>query len=67
MQDVAGMEVRREGGVAVREVVMAPGHGRADYLLHVDRRVRTPGGLGRQPVDRTASVDRHAPPSEHRA
>ena len=26
-------------GVAVREVVMAPGHGRVDYLLYVDRRV----------------------------
>ena len=26
-------------GVAVREVVMAPGHGRADYLLWVDKRV----------------------------
>jgi type I restriction enzyme R subunit len=26
-------------GVAVREVIMAPGHGRVDYLLFVDRRV----------------------------
>lgn len=26
-------------GVAVREVIMAPGHGRADYVLYVDRRV----------------------------
>lgn len=26
-------------GVAVREVVMAPGHGRVDYLLYVERRV----------------------------
>ncbi len=25
-------------GVAVREVPMAPGHGRADYLLYVDQR-----------------------------
>lgn len=25
-------------GVAVREAVMAPGHGRADYLLYVNRR-----------------------------
>src|SRR3712207_1128846 len=25
-------------GVAVREVVMAAGHGRADYVLYVDRR-----------------------------
>ena len=26
-------------GVAVREVIMAPGHGRADYVLYVDQRV----------------------------
>lgn len=26
-------------GVAVREVIMAPGHGRADYILYLDRRV----------------------------
>ena len=26
-------------GVAVREVTLKPGHGRADYLLDVDRRV----------------------------
>ena len=28
-----------EDGVACREVVMKPGHGRADYLLYVDKRV----------------------------
>lgn len=26
-------------GIAIREAVMAPGHGRADYLLYVDKRV----------------------------
>ncbi|MQA35727.1 type I restriction endonuclease subunit R [Modestobacter roseus] len=26
-------------GIAVREVIMAPGHGRADYVLYVDQRV----------------------------
>jgi type I restriction enzyme, R subunit len=26
-------------GAAVREVIMAPGHGRGDYVLYVDRRV----------------------------
>lgn len=26
-------------GVAVREVIMAPGHGRADYVLYVDQRL----------------------------
>jgi hypothetical protein len=31
-------------GIAVREVVMKPGHGRIDYLLYVDKAV---GGLPR--------------------
>lgn len=42
----AGWSVQDKGdlnlflpGVAVREMVMAPGHGRADYVLYVDRRV----------------------------
>ena len=26
-------------GVAVRGVIMAPGHGRADYVLYIDQRV----------------------------
>lgn len=45
--DAAGWVVQDKGqvnlfagpGVAVREVVMAPGHGRVDYLLYVDKRV----------------------------
>lgn len=43
----AGWNVQSKGqvnlfagpGVAVREVVMTPGHGRVDYLLYVDKRV----------------------------
>jgi len=42
----AGWSVQDKGalnlfvpGVAVREMVMAPGHGRADYVLYVDKKV----------------------------
>lgn len=37
-QDRRGLNLFASQGVAVREVVMAPGHGRADYLLYVDQR-----------------------------
>lgn len=40
-------------GVAVREAVMAAGHGRADYLLYVDRRVV--GALEAKPAGTTLS------------
>ena len=33
-----GLNLFAGHGIAVREVIMAPGHGRADYLLYVDRR-----------------------------
>ncbi|MGB7964284.1 MAG: DEAD/DEAH box helicase family protein, partial [Propionicimonas sp.] len=36
VQDRAGMNLYAGQGVAVREFIMAPGHGRADYLLFVD-------------------------------
>lgn len=39
VQDRKEMNLFAGQGVAVREVVMAPGHGRVDYLLYVDRRV----------------------------
>jgi type I restriction enzyme, R subunit len=39
VQDKTGMNLYAGSGVAVREVTMAPGHGRADYLLYLDRRV----------------------------
>ncbi|WP_199506333.1 DEAD/DEAH box helicase family protein [Geodermatophilus sp. TF02-6] len=38
VQDRAESNLYAGQGVAVRESVMAPGHGRADYLLYVDRR-----------------------------
>jgi len=36
VQDRADMNLYAGQGVAVREFIMAPGHGRADYLLFVD-------------------------------
>ena len=38
VQDRKDVNLFAGPGVAVREVVMKPGHGRADYLLYVDRR-----------------------------
>lgn len=37
VQDKASLNLFAGPGVAVREVVMAAGHGRADYLLYVDK------------------------------
>ncbi len=39
VQDRKDLNLFAGQGVAVREVVMKHGHGRADYLLHVDRTV----------------------------
>ena len=38
VQDRKAMNLYAGRGVAVRETVMAAGHGRADYLLYVDQR-----------------------------
>ena len=38
VQDRAAMNLFAGPGVAVRETIMAKGHGRADYLLYVDKR-----------------------------
>jgi type I restriction enzyme, R subunit len=38
VQDRSELNLFAGQGVALREVVMATGHGRADYLLHVDKR-----------------------------
>src|SRR6478672_3913118 len=38
VQDYRRVALGASAGVAVREFVMAPGHGRADYLLFIDRR-----------------------------
>jgi len=37
VQDRKDLNLFAGPGVAVREVVMKPGHGRADYLLYIDR------------------------------
>jgi type I restriction enzyme, R subunit len=38
VQDLRSMNLFAAQGVAVREVTMAQGHGRADYLLYLDKR-----------------------------
>src|SRR3954454_10997279 len=38
VQDRAAMNLFAGPGVAVRETIMAKGHGRADYLLYVNKR-----------------------------
>jgi type I restriction enzyme, R subunit len=38
VQDRSEVNLAAGRGVAVREFIMAPGHGRADYLLFLDRR-----------------------------
>jgi type I restriction enzyme R subunit len=38
VQDRRELNLFTGQGVAVRESIMAPGHGRADYLLYVDKR-----------------------------
>src|SRR5438270_138159 len=39
VQDKKNLNLFAGQGVAVREVVMKPGHGRVDYLLYVDKAV----------------------------
>ena len=39
VQDKKNLNLFAGAGIASREVVMKPGHGRADYLLYVDKRV----------------------------
>jgi type I site-specific restriction endonuclease len=39
VQDKKQLNLFANQGIACREVVMAPGHGRADYLLYVDQKV----------------------------
>src|SRR5687767_7416029 len=39
VQDKKDLNLFAGPGVAVREVVMKPGHGRVDYLLYVDKAV----------------------------
>ena len=53
VQDREGLNLFAGQGVAVREVIMAKGHGRADYLLYVDRRAI--GVIEAKPVGVTLS------------
>ena len=39
LQDRKALNLFAGQGIAVREFIMAPGHGRADYLLYVDKKV----------------------------
>ena len=39
VQDIRNLNLSAAQGVARREAIMATGHGRADYLLYLDRRV----------------------------
>ena len=53
MQDGKTLNLFAGDGIAVRETVMAPGHGRADYLLYVEKRVV--GVIEAKPVGTTLS------------
>ncbi|MFC8797239.1 DEAD/DEAH box helicase family protein [Promicromonospora sp. NPDC057138] len=53
VQDGSALNLFAGQGIAVREVIMAAGHGRADYLLYVDRRVV--GVIEAKPVGTTLS------------
>ncbi len=53
VQDRSGLNLFASQGVAVREVIMAAGHGRADYLLYVDQ--RTVGAIEAKPEGTTLS------------
>ena len=53
VQDRQQMNLFAGQGVAVREVVMAPGHGRVDYLLYVDQ--KAVGVIEAKPVGTTLS------------
>ncbi|MFJ3405390.1 DEAD/DEAH box helicase family protein [Promicromonospora sp. NPDC090134] len=53
VQDGRALNLFAGQGIAVREAIMASGHGRADYLLYVDRRVV--GVIEAKPVGTTLS------------
>ena len=50
MQNRSDLNLFAGQGVAIREVIMAAGHGRADYLLYVDQRAADVPLMGRRPV-----------------
>ena len=71
VQDRRGLDLFAGQGVAVREVVMAPGHGRVDYLLYVDRRVvgvveAKPEGTALSGVEWQSAMYATGLPDDHR-
>lgn len=57
VQDMRDLNLFASEGVACREVVMKPGHGRADYLLYIDKKV-----VGVSPItwaSKCSSTPRH--------
>ena len=71
VQDRREMNLFASQGVAVREVVMAPGHGRVDYLLYVDKRVvgvveAKPEGTSLSGVEWQSAMYATGLPEEHR-
>ncbi len=71
VQDRAQMNLFAAQGIAVREVVMAPGHGRVDYLLYVDKRVvgvveAKPEGTPLSGVEWQSAMYATGLPEEHR-
>lgn len=60
-----------EQGIAMREFVMAPGHGRVDYLLYVDRQVvgvieARPDGISLPSGEWRSTLYAEGLPEEHR-
>ena len=71
VQDLRELDLFAGPGVAVREVVMAPGHGRVDYLLYVDRRVvgvieAKPEGTSLSGVEWQSAMYATGLPEQHR-
>ncbi|MCL2735938.1 MAG: hypothetical protein FWD75_04805 [Propionibacteriaceae bacterium] len=71
VQDRSKINLFASQGVAVREKIMTPGHGRADYLLYVDKRVvgvieAKPQGVPLAGVEWQAAMYADGLPKEHR-
>lgn len=71
VQDGGALNLFVGQGIAVREMVMAPGHGRVDYLLYVDKRVvgvieAKPMGTTLSGVEWQSSVYATGLPEAHR-
>lgn len=72
VQDKAQVNLYAGQGVAVRELVMAPGHGRADYALFLDRRAvgvieAKPEGTPLSGVEWQSAMYASGLPEAHRA